>query len=150
MVYVGLCQNLGPLFTAVLSFFILKLALSRLNIVVLMVSLVGVFLIITGSSKADAQVVMEGDSFLTTVVPYLTLVLFPVFDSIIFIASSLIKQVPSLAISFYYALSMLIVFSFVTMVNTGTFFSLFATFEAMDFILLLGTGFVSASIGFMF
>ena len=45
---------------------------------------------------------------------------------------------------------MLIVFSTVTMANTGTFFSLFATFEMTDYMLLIGTGFVSASIGFMF
>ncbi len=48
LVLVGVVTNLSPLFTAVLSFIILKKALSTVDLVALVVSFAGVVILITG------------------------------------------------------------------------------------------------------
>jgi drug/metabolite transporter (DMT)-like permease len=54
LVYTSLTSNLGPLLTAVFSYFLLKKGLSRLDTVILLVSFVGVVIMIMGSVEAGA------------------------------------------------------------------------------------------------
>lgn len=49
LVYVSLVVTLGPLLTAVLSYFMLKVTLTKLDLVVLLISFVGVIVMITGT-----------------------------------------------------------------------------------------------------
>jgi drug/metabolite transporter (DMT)-like permease len=48
LVYVSLISNLGPLFTAILSYILFKKGLSKLDTMILIVSFFGVSLLITG------------------------------------------------------------------------------------------------------
>jgi drug/metabolite transporter (DMT)-like permease len=57
LVYVALVSNLGPLFTALCSYYYLKKGLSRLDQIILLISFVGVILLITGDvSKTNTLV----------------------------------------------------------------------------------------------
>ena len=51
LVYVSLVQNLGPLLTAVFSFFFLNKGLNKMDLTVLLVSFGGVILLITGMQE---------------------------------------------------------------------------------------------------
>ena len=51
LIFVSLISNLTPLLTAILSFFILKEKLAKLDIIILFVSFIGVTLLITGHNS---------------------------------------------------------------------------------------------------
>ena len=53
LVYTSLTSNLGPLLTAVFSFIFLKKGLSRTDIIILVVSFIGVVIMILGSFQAE-------------------------------------------------------------------------------------------------
>ena len=53
LVIVALVNNLTPLATAIMSFYILKVKLSPLDAIVLLVSFIGIVVLITGSVKSN-------------------------------------------------------------------------------------------------
>ncbi len=53
LVYISLVNTLGPLLIAVLSYFILRVALSKLDITILLVSFFGVIILITGTLNEE-------------------------------------------------------------------------------------------------
>ena len=54
LVYTALTSNLGPLLTALGSYFFFKKGLNRIEIIVLIVSFLGVVVMILGSFEAEA------------------------------------------------------------------------------------------------
>ncbi len=58
LVYVSLTSNLSPLVTAIFSYFIIKVPVSRLDVTILIVSFAGVALLITGTVN-DPQFIGE-------------------------------------------------------------------------------------------
>ena len=60
LVVVGLMYNLQPIITLLLSYLFLKKGLSRLDIAVLLVSFIGVYVMITGTTNnTDANTPIE-------------------------------------------------------------------------------------------
>ncbi len=55
LVYVSLVVTLGPLLTAVLSYFMLNVALSKVDSLVLVISFIGVVIMITGTFYDSSQ-----------------------------------------------------------------------------------------------
>lgn len=56
LVYISLVNTLGPLLIAVASYFILRVALSKLDTTILLVSFYGVIILITGTlSEGDFE-----------------------------------------------------------------------------------------------
>ena len=54
LVYTSLTSNLGPLLTAVFSYYFLKKSLSRMDSIILIISFLGVVIMILGSLQADS------------------------------------------------------------------------------------------------
>jgi drug/metabolite transporter (DMT)-like permease len=52
VVFVVLVQNISPLLLAVLSYWLYKVALSRLELVILVVSFIGVLILLSGSMNS--------------------------------------------------------------------------------------------------
>ncbi len=59
LVLVGVVTNLSPLLTAVLSYFILKKALTTVDAIALVASFAGVVLLITGGEAHSAEAVVD-------------------------------------------------------------------------------------------
>ena len=49
LVYVSLSSNLSPLMTALFSYFLIRVPVSKLDVIILMISFVGVAILITGT-----------------------------------------------------------------------------------------------------
>ena len=49
LVYVSLSSNLAPLMTALLSYFLLRVPVANIDIIILVVSFIGVAILITGT-----------------------------------------------------------------------------------------------------
>jgi len=49
LVYVSLSSNLGPLMTALFSYFLIRVPVSKLDVIILIISFIGVAILITGT-----------------------------------------------------------------------------------------------------
>lgn len=84
-----------------------------------------------------------------TMIPLIALVVFPIFDSMIFISGSLIKSLHSLTVATYYSLAMNVTFIPLTFIQCENTFALLGSFLALDWTMLCVVSAISASISFM-
>ena len=49
LVYVSLSSNLGPLVTAICSYFLIRVPVSKIDVIILIISFIGVAILITGT-----------------------------------------------------------------------------------------------------
>ena len=66
LVFVSLVTNLAPLLTAVLSYFIFRVSLSKLDTIVLLISFIGVTVLITGGNSPQEQSSEDGETDVET------------------------------------------------------------------------------------
>ena len=66
-VYVALSSNFGPLITALLSFLLLKVSISKLDIQILIISFIGVAVLIFGTpDQVQADIAIESNEVATS------------------------------------------------------------------------------------
>jgi drug/metabolite transporter (DMT)-like permease len=56
LVYVSLSSNLGPLVTAIFSYFLIRVPVSRIDVIILIISFIGVAILITGTVQEPSFV----------------------------------------------------------------------------------------------
>jgi drug/metabolite transporter (DMT)-like permease len=86
LVLVGVVTNLSPLLTAVLSFFILKKALTSVDAVALVASFIGVVLLITGGETQQEEIVANKNEG-SMVIPIIALLSVPIILSVVALLS---------------------------------------------------------------
>ena len=56
LVYIGLSSNMGPLVTALFSYFLIRVPVQKIDIIVLIISFIGVAILITGAVSGSAEI----------------------------------------------------------------------------------------------
>ncbi len=86
LVLVGVVTNLSPVLTAVLSFFILKKALTSVDAVALVASFIGIVLLITGGETQPEEIVANKNDG-SMVIPIIALLSVPIILSVVALLS---------------------------------------------------------------
>ena len=138
LVLVGVVTNLSPLLTAVLSFFILKKALTTVDAVALVASFTGVLLLITGGEAQPEEVVTnihEG----SMVIPIIALLSVPIILSAVALLSRQLRRLNEYSVTCYVALAMFIGYG-AAVLTSGDGLSLLWSFTLFDWIVVIGLG----------
>ena len=138
LVYISLSNQLGPLFTAVLSYYILHVGLSRLDTLVLLVSFCGVLLLITGYvNTTPAQEEQEN-----TFWPFVLMMCLPVLTSCNAIVLRKMRDMSEYTVGAHSTFSICLLYTPIVLFTQG--FSVFTAFSSTDWLLALVLGIVSS------
>lgn len=146
LVLVGVVTNLSPLLTAVLSFFILKKALTTVDAVALVASFIGVVLLITGGETQPEEIVTNKNEG-SMVIPIIALLSVPIILSVVALLSRQLRRLNEYSVTCYIALAMLFGYG-TAVVTSGDGLSLLWSFTIIDWVVVIGLGFSSTYVQF--
>lgn len=146
LVLVGVVTNLSPLLTAVLSFFILKKALTTVDAVALVASFIGVVLLITGGETEPEEIVTNKNEG-SMVIPIIALLSVPIILSVVALLSRQLRRLNEYSVTCYIALAMFIGYG-TAVVTSGDGLSLLWSFTIIDWVVVIGLGFSSTYVQF--
>lgn len=142
LVFVSLVSNLTPLLTALLSYFLLNVGLSRLDTSILLISFVGVTILITGGHKGSNQSTLETDSYL---IPSLMLILIPLLSASVTLFIRHLRSISEITVGSIMTFSIILLYGpviyFTDLPNTK---SLIAAFTSIDWVYALMLGLMSS------
>ena len=155
LVYVSLVSNLGPLLTAVFSFFLLKKGLSKLDTAVLLVSFGGVCLLITEALEEPIEIVIKTpelppaeniSSSGSMIIPIITLLLVPILSASQAMVLRSLRELSEYTIGSYMSFSMILIYGPLVYLTENSGFGFLYNFGIIDWLVLIGLGFTSSCV----
>jgi len=145
VVFVNLVHNISPLLLAVLSYWLYKVALTRLEIVVLAVSFIGVSLIISGSLNENTKSTNNSDiSNWQMVLPILCMIVIPINGACIGLTLREMREMNEMTLAAYIVLAMFVVYFPVIILGKG--FAYLSMFDWVDWLIWVLLGVLSFSL----
>ena len=136
---ISIVTNLAPVVVVVLAFVILKEKIRRFDVLMIVLTLVGIFIIILGSDNSDSG--KDAPPFPYWVI-YLILMAQPFLSAGGTISMRKMPKFSDAVVSWYIQWTMLIA-SAIIMLVLGEDFAIFARFGAWEWLLAFGTGFTA-------
>lgn len=140
LIYMSLVMSTEPLFTAIFSYLLLDKTLSRLDIIVLIASFSGVFVLITGGPVGDCT--KDSLTGWALVIPIIALLLAAPLTSLASIYQRYVKEVSPYAVGSYIAVIFTVATGVIIPIFEGG-FGFYALFGLLDYLILLILGSVT-------
>lgn len=138
LIYVSLCQNMMPLLTAVLAYFIFNKGLGLLDSAVLVISFGGIALLLVNSAKLPN--LPENQENPRLLIPIITMVSLPFINTGIQLVLRTTRKMGDLTLGMYVCLSMVALYIPYLLFISNEKWDYLAQFTYGDYLLVLTTG----------
>ncbi|TNV77669.1 hypothetical protein FGO68_gene8459 [Halteria grandinella] len=146
LVFVSLVQNIAPLLIALFSYYFYAVGLSRHDMIILMLSFIGVIVLITGSLDSNEESdTTEGDySTSQLIIPALCLIVIPFNTATVRLFMRSLKDLNELTLGALIVTAMLILYLPIVVIFYG--FDYLDTFDNTDWGICVLLGFTSSTL----
>ena len=145
LVYTSLTSNLGPLLTAVFSYIFLKKGLSKLDLIILVVSFLGVMIMIWGSFQSDSPspTTNPGLQPASLWIPVLAMLAVPILAASQSIVLRQLREMNEYTVGSYTCFAMVLIYGPIVLFAQEEGLSYVSNFQTLDWVIIIGLGFTS-------
>ena len=143
LVYTALTSNLGPLLTALGSYFFFKKGLTRIEIVVLLVSFLGVVVMILGSFEAESAPSTSVPQDVSLWLPILCMLAVPVLGASQSLVLRQLREMNEYTVGSYTSFSMVLIYGPIVFWILPDGLAFLQNFQTLDWVIVIGLGFSS-------